>query len=168
MAPNFPTVEGNLPAHADAQGKLTRWTVDVNTGAIDREQTLDVASEFPRIDDRFAASRHRHGYIAAASQRSKGDGGLFHEITHIDYDSGRIKSWDAGFGNAVSEPVFVEKSGDATEGEGWLLATLFDSQTTTSSLVILDAQAVEDGPLAKARLDHRIPYGFHGSWRSGR
>ena len=168
MAPNFPTADGSLPAHADAQGKLTRWTVDVKTGAIDREQTLDVASEFPRIDDRFAASRHRHGYIAAASKRSKGDGGLFHEITHIDYESGSVKSWDAGCGNAVSEPVFVEKSGGAEEGKGWLLATLFDSQTTTSSLVILDAQAVEDGPIAKAKLDHRIPYGFHGSWRSGR
>ena len=55
VAPNFPNADGSIPAHADAQGKLTRWTLDVDTGAIDRQQTLDVASEFPRIDDRFAA-----------------------------------------------------------------------------------------------------------------
>ncbi|MGB1334694.1 MAG: carotenoid oxygenase family protein, partial [Luminiphilus sp.] len=166
VAPNFPNADGSIPAHADAQGKLTRWTLDIETGAIDRQQTLDVASEFPRIDDRFTASRHRHGYIAAASQRAKGDGGLFHEIAHIDCDTGHVSSWDAGFGNGVSEPVFVEKNASSKEGEGWLLATVYDSKAGTSSMVILDAQAVNDGPVAVAKLDHRIPYGFHGSWRN--
>jgi carotenoid cleavage dioxygenase len=33
-------------------------------------------------------------------------------------------------------------------------------------MVVLDAQAVSDGPVAVAKLDHRIPYGFHGSWRN--
>jgi carotenoid cleavage dioxygenase len=32
-------------------------------------------------------------------------------------------------------------------------------------LVILDAASVAAGPVATARLDHRIPFGFHGSWR---
>ena len=168
VAPNFPSADGSNPAHADAQGKLTRWTVDVNSGRIDRDRTLDVASEFPRIDDRFATARHRHGFIASASQRAKGDGGLFNEITHVDYDSGKVQTWDAGIGNGVSEPVFVEKGPNSLEGDGWLLATIYTAKTATSSLVILDAQAVSDGPVATARLDHRVPYGFHGSWRPNR
>ena len=72
----------------------------------------------------------------------------------------------AGFGNGVSEPVFVEKNVSSKEGEGWLLATVYDSKASTSSMVILDAQAVNDGPVAVAKLDHRIPFGFHGSWRN--
>ena len=91
---------------------------------------------------------------------------MFHEITHIDCDTGDVSTWDAGFGNGVSEPVFVEKNSGAKEGEGWLLATVYDSHKSTSSLVILNAQAVGDGPVAVAKLDHRIPYGFHGSWRN--
>ena len=166
VAPNFPSANGKLAEYADAQGKLTRWSLDVATGKIDREQTLDVASEFPRIDDRFAAARHRHGYLATASQRSRGDGGVLHEIMHVDYHSEKTQSWDAGVGNAVSEPVFVQKAADAAEGEGWVLATVFEGQSNTSSMVILDAQAVADGPVATAKLDHRIPHGFHGSWRS--
>jgi len=165
VAPNFPNVDGSIPAYDDAQGKLTRWTLDVKTGVIDRQQTHHVAAEFPRIDDRFAAARHRHGFIAGASQRTKGDGGLFHEIRHIDCETGKVQTWDAGFGNGVSEPVFVEKSADAKEGQGWLLATVYDNHSATSSMVILNAEAVEDGPIATAKLDHRIPYGFHGSWR---
>ena len=165
VAPNFPDRDGTLPGHADAQGRLTRWRVDVSTGEIDRELLLDVAAEFPRIDDRFAMSRHRHGYLATASQRQHGDGGLFHEITHIDLESGGRQVWDAGFGAGVSEPVFVQRSEQADEGAGWLLATLFEPERYTSSLVVLDAMAVADGPVAKARLDHRVPFGFHGSWR---
>ena len=165
VAPNFPDPNGNLPGHAEAQGRLTRWQVNVGTGQIDREPLVDVAAEFPRIDDRFAMGRHRHGFLATASQRQRGDGGVFHEITHIDLDSGQQQVWDAGFGSGVSEPVFVERSKTADEGAGWLLATVFEPDRHTSSLVVLDAMAVADGPVAMVRLDHRVPFGFHGSWR---
>ena len=72
VAPNFPDPDGNLPGHAQAQGRLTRWRLDVSTGQIDREPLLDLAAEFPRIDDRFAMGRHRHGFLATASQRDSG------------------------------------------------------------------------------------------------
>ena len=31
---------------------------------------------------------------------------------------------------------------------------------------ILDAENIDAGPLARAMLDHRVPFGFHGNWRS--
>ncbi|MCH9785593.1 MAG: carotenoid oxygenase family protein, partial [Gammaproteobacteria bacterium] len=130
-----------------------------------REPVLDVASEFPRMDERYTGHRHRHGYIAAASTRQRGDKGLFHEITHVDLDSGRTQTWDAGVGNGVSEPVFVPESDRAGEGAGWLLATVYKAADNNSDLVILNAAAVNEGPVATIRLDHRIPFGFHGSWR---
>lgn len=166
VAPNFPLVDGTLPSYADAQGKLVRWHINMKTGEVRQESVLDVASEFPRIDERFTASRYRHGYIAAASTRQRGDGGLFHEITHVDMDSGNVKTWDAGVGNGVSEPVFVPESAGSAEGEGWLLATVYKHATMNSELVVLNAAAVDDGPVASVRLDHRVPFGFHGSWRA--
>jgi len=63
----------------------------------------------------------------------------------------------------TSEPIFVA-SGE-TEGEGYLLANLYDAREDKSQLVILDAQNVSDGPIARAYLDHRVPFGFHGNWR---
>ena len=58
-------------------------------------------------------------------------------------------------------------SKDAAEGEGFLLAHVYDANRGASHLAIMDAQNVAAGPLAKAYLDHRIPYGFHGNWRNG-
>lgn len=165
VAPNFPLADGSLPSFGDAQGKPMRWHINMNNHEITRERVLDIASEFPRFDERFTASRYRHGYIAAASQRQRGDGGLFHEITHLDLDSGRINTWDAGFGNGVSEPVFVPAHQHSAEGEGWLLANVYLAAERRSDLVILNAEAVQDGPVATVHLDHRVPFGFHGSWR---
>jgi len=57
-------------------------------------------------------------------------------------------------------------SSTAEEGEGFLLAHVYDASRGASHLAIMDAQNVAAGPLAKAYLDHRIPYGFHGNWRN--
>ena len=165
VAPNFPLADGSLPSYSDAQGVVKRWSINLGTEEISRELVLDVACEFPRLDERFSGNRYRHAYIAAATQRQRGDGGLFHEITHFDLDNGKIQTWDAGLGNGVSEPVFVPRSAAAAEGEGWILATVYSSAQCVSELVVLNALAVEDGPVATVQLNHRIPFGFHGSWR---
>ena len=166
VAPNFPDTDGNLPGFTEAQGTLTRWQLDLATGAVERTPLLDLACEFPRIDDRYAMKRHTQAFLATASQRQRGDGGLFHEVTHLNLESGATQVWDAGLGNGVSEPVFVPRHARADEGDGWLLATVYEATSQASSLVILDATAVSQGPIATARLDHRIPFGFHGSWRT--
>jgi carotenoid cleavage dioxygenase len=30
--------------------------------------------------------------------------------------------------------------------------------------VVLDAQAIDKGPIATAELPRRVPFGFHGNW----
>ena len=69
---------------------------------------------------------------------------------------------------AVSEPVFVPTSEGAAEGEGWLLCVVYDEGRDTSDLVVLDARDLERGPIARARVPHRVPLGFHGCWLSTR
>ncbi|MEO0981387.1 MAG: carotenoid oxygenase family protein [Pseudomonadota bacterium] len=164
-APNFPAADGTPPPFEAAQGKLARWTIDLKTGRFEEKELCGLSSEFPRIDDRFAARMHRHGYLATASDRQRGDGGIFNEISHVDLGDGSIETWRAGPNDGVSEPVLVPKSDQAGESEAWVLATVFRAEERRSDLVILDAQSVAAGPVATARLDHRVPYGFHGIWR---
>jgi carotenoid cleavage dioxygenase len=129
------------PEFTEAQGTLTRWRLDLATGAVERTPLLDLACEFPRIDDRYAMKRHTQAFLATASQRQRGDGGVFHEVTHLNLESGATQVWDAGLGNGVSEPVFVPRHASADEGDGWLLATVYEATSQASSLVILDATA---------------------------
>jgi len=161
-APLFPNADGSPGAPAAAI--LRRWTFDLagNTDTIKRETLDDMAGEFPRIDDRRTGLSYRHGWFAARSGHARDV--RYDAIAHIDHSTGRRAIYALPQGDVTSEPVFVERS--AAEGDGWLLAVVYRASEDRSDLLVLDAQAVEAGPVATASLPRRVPFGFHGNWRA--
>ena len=69
-------------------------------------------------------------------------------------------------GDSPGEPVFVPRSADADEGDGWLVATVYRGGADRSDFVVFDAQDVAAGPIAVAKSPRRVPFGFHGNWRA--
>jgi carotenoid cleavage dioxygenase len=63
-----------------------------------------------------------------------------------------------------SECVFVPRAADSAEGDGWVLTYVWDAQSNTSDLVIIDTSNFDGEPVAKVKLPVRVPFGFHGSW----
>ena len=109
---------------------------------------------------------YRHGYYAAGIGDHPPEISL-NSIAHMDHQTGKKEFYSLTNLDAVGEPVFVPKSNEANEGEGYLIATAYNGAENTSDLMVLDAQNVSDGPIGKAKLPHRIPHGFHGNWRQG-
>lgn len=165
QAPLFPLPDGTPGDPKKATPRLTRWTFDLsrNTDDYQWERLNDIACEFPRLDERFIGSKYRYGYVACDTDAEFKIGG-FNGIGRIDHQTGQLDVYDVGEGRATNEPIFVPKSEHSAEGEGFLLANIYDSARQASQLIILDAENVTDGPLATAYLDHRIPFGFHGNW----
>jgi carotenoid cleavage dioxygenase len=62
------------------------------------------------------------------------------------------------------EPVFVPRTPDADEDDGWVLAYSYDTATHRSDVVILHAQDFTAAPVATIHLPARVPFGFHGNW----
>jgi carotenoid cleavage dioxygenase-like enzyme len=66
------------------------------------------------------------------------------------------------------EPVFVPKSPTSEEGDGWLLTFIYDSNTHTSDMYVLEASDLST--VAVAKLPYHIHYTFRkfslGSLRS--
>jgi carotenoid cleavage dioxygenase-like enzyme len=62
--------------------------------------------------------------------------------------------------------VFIPRHKDAAEDEGWVMGLVVNMQDETTDLVILDAQAFGDAPVASIHIPHRVPPGFHGNWIS--
>jgi len=145
---------------------LTRWTLDLGseTETYDVELLDDRKCEFPRLDERFAGLQYRFGYMACDS-RPKEKAGLFNSIARVDHLTGKTTMHELPVGCATNEPVFVPTNSDSKEGEGVLLANVFDGNLNSSHLLVLDAENVDSEPLAVAHLDHRIPFGFHGNWK---
>ncbi len=163
-APLFPDADGTRAANAPA--RLVRWTIDLagDSDAIKREPLDDLAGEFPRFDERRAGLSYRHGWFAANTGRP---GDLhFDAIAHVDLGSGKRAVYELPLGDATGEPVFVPRSADAAEGDGWLLAVAYRGAEDRSDLLVFDAGDVTAGPVAAVHAPRRVPFGFHGNWRS--
>ena len=165
QAPLFPMPDGTPGDPKKAVPRLTRWTFDLGKNSDDYkwERLNDIACEFPRLDERYTGLEYRYGYMACDTNPQFKVGG-FNAIGRFDHRSGKLETWDVGAACATNEPIFVPKSQSSAEGEGYVLANVYDAERKASHLVILDAQNVAAGPLATAYLDHRVPFGFHGNW----
>ncbi len=153
-APMFPRADGGPPG--STRSRLSRWRVDP-TGRrhVERETLDDRPGEFPRIDDRYAGQSYRHGFRTGPDAD---------EIVHHDLHRQIRRSYVPPGGDRLSEAVFVPASSDGPEGEGWLMTVVYRPDHDGSALLILDATAVEKGPVAIVQLPRRVPFGFHGSW----
>jgi carotenoid cleavage dioxygenase len=165
QAAAFPAADGGRTPEDELRQYLTRWTLDLESEAPVVVQRLsEVVCEYPRMDERRTGRPYRYGFVAA--EGGPGTGDLSHRaIGCYDHVAGEMRLWRAPARCAVSEPVFAPRPGTGAEGEGWLLATIFDESRNASHLAVLDAQRLEQGPVARAFLDHRVPAGFHGSFR---
>lgn len=159
-APLFPNADGSNAQ--PSPGRLTRWTLDLDGGTDGfAVQTLDdLPGEFPRIDDRRSGLPTRFGAIAAEPGTAAGT----NAIAWYDLETGGRTVYRLPDGDATSESVFVPRSADAPEGDGWLLATIWRRAENRSDLVVLDTQGIDRGPVATVQLSHRVPFGFHGNF----
>jgi carotenoid cleavage dioxygenase len=83
---------------------------------------------------------------------------------HLDMSTGDSQTWWVGDTSSTQEPIFARKSADAAEGEGYVLCVVNRRAEHRSDLVILDAQRMEEGPIATVKIPVRLKYGIHGNW----
>jgi len=162
VAPLFPLADGSRGQQAGAY--LVRWTFDLNdaSNVIKEEQLDDLAGEFPRYDERFTFKANRHGWYS--TQTAKPGDIRTNGLSHFDLTTRKRTDWVSGAGDAVSEPVFVPRSADAPEGDGWIVAVQYLASEARSDFLVFDGQAMDKGPIARAKMPRRVPLGFHGNW----
>lgn len=171
-APGLPDAEGRAGDPAAMAARLCRWTFDMagESRGFQREYLDDLVAEFPRIDERYTGRRNRRGfYTCHATPRARDDtqSVLYDSLARFDFDTGERSLYTLPNGDVVSEPVFVPRDEGSAEGDGWLLAVVWREDERRSDLLVLDATDLPAGPVAVARLPHRVPFGFHGTWRPG-
>ena len=148
---------------AEGMAALVRLRIDLTTGRVATE-TFEAgsANEFPRIDPRRVARRHRYAYIACNPPGVVD--GLQQRITRIDLDGGPAVAHDFGPGGYPGEPVFIPASADGPEDEGTVVTVVFDAGDGRSRIVGLDARDLAAAPLFVAPLRHHVPFSLHGTF----
>jgi carotenoid cleavage dioxygenase-like enzyme len=152
------------PEHGDltrSAPTLWRWTVEPGATRVREEQLSDRPQEFPTIDDRRRGSFHRYAYsVGLGTGRDRAGRTVFKH----DLVAGTVEAHEVGPGRTVDEAVFVPRSPDSAEDDGWLLAVANDAGADRSEVLVLDARQPSAPPVAVVHLPVRLPAGCHASW----
>jgi carotenoid cleavage dioxygenase len=85
-------------------------------------------------------------------------------LIKYDFSNGNSQIHEFGAGRYGGEAVFVPRPGATAEDDGWLITFVYDKESGTSELVVVNAQDVTATPVARVIVPQRVPYGFHGAW----
>ena len=143
--------------------RLWRWVIDLEKGTVSEEQLDDGACDFPRINDQLIGLKSEYGYCMQLKTDVE-DLTFGEHLFKYHLESGKRTDHHLGTNVAGGEPVFASKPEPSCEDEGWILSLVHERETRQSKLVIIDAQAFDQEPVAEILIPQRVPYGAHGSW----
>jgi carotenoid cleavage dioxygenase len=154
---------GHMMAYVDEhsfQPRLHRWRFNLRDGTTCEERLDDRILEFGMIDARVAGRKHRYVYSTTA----KPGWFLFNGFVKHDLETGAVTELMLGEGRYASEAPFAPRVGGTAEDDGWLVSFVTDENRGTSECILIDAQRLEDGPVCRIALPHKISSGTHSHW----
>lgn len=145
--------------------QLWRLIIDLGRGTVSTDRIGEFGAEFVRPNEGVMGRKHRYGYMAGTHAPAPDNKGFNCLIKH-DYETDRTQFQHlcSAYEMLPGEPIYVSRPDATAEDDGWILAVWFDPRRNASELVILAAQDFDGEPIARIKLDHRVPPGFHGNW----
>ena len=144
-----------------------RWEIDLDKESVTSKQMADFNSEFPRHNESFTGRKHRFAYYAATRTGRFCENWLFDHVAKHDLDTGNVEYQNVGAElTSPGEPLFVPRANGKAEDDGWVLSMWRDESRDCSEIVVQAAQDFAARPVARIKLNQRVPMGFHGNWVS--
>ena len=144
--------------------KLHRWRFNLADGTT-REAHLDERiMEFGMFNQRFAGRQ-------LSLCLFDGDPARLVPVQRLRQDRPRDRGAGpntAAPGRYASEAPFAPRIGATAEDDGYLVSFVTDENTGTSECVLLDARRIEDGPVCRIALPHKLCSGTHSCWADRR
>ncbi|RIX70405.1 carotenoid oxygenase family protein, partial [Acidovorax cavernicola] len=147
----YPDIHGHPTPAQDGKPTITRLTFDLSDPQDNCRLTpvAGAVGEMPRLDERYAMSAYRWGYIKTPTG-----------VGRIDWKHFKIDQHPVA--GSTQEPVFVPRSADAPEGSGYLLCVANMTEARHAVLLVLDAEDIQAAPTAIVKLPFLLPGAFHG------
>ena len=161
----------------EIQGALTRWTVDMSKAEKQIvERPLGPPGDLCRLADADQGRPYNRAWYLSMNPEAKGPpmlggpvGANFNCLLRIEPGNGRITMMETPPGAAISEPAHVPS---AQPGHGGWLVMVIDIPNSpnpsdyASELWVVEADAVENGPVARVKTGLPLRSQVHGTWVS--
>jgi all-trans-8'-apo-beta-carotenal 15,15'-oxygenase len=157
-----------FPAVRPAQP--VRYVIDTEAAKVVERRVIDDhrMCDFPAIDPRRAGRDYRDFWVLALSASDRPGRKFFDQVVRFDWQEGRAASvWTAPkLCYLGGEPVMIPDP--SKDRGGVVICQQFDAQEQRSSMLLFDALDLAAGPVARLRLRHPVPLGFHASFHGMR
>ncbi len=141
--------------------RLDQFVIDTNTFEIKRKERVPVIPvDMPNFNG--DAKPCKYSYFLGA-ERPEG-WFPFRQIVKLDLETFESAVYDVGDGRVASEPMFVPRSSQKSEDDGFVLSIVHDADEKRSQLLIWDAENFSRGPIAECSLGRLFPWCVHGSF----
>lgn len=164
MMPDFPGAEVNKKLFAGDDsgtpaGQLTRFILNLEDQSVERSILSPYLGELPSFHPSLTGKDYQ--YVWSLGLPAEADYQILDGIQKVDVKNvqAEVKSLHP---HLPGEPLFIPKPGAKAEDEGYLATLVFNSVEKSTWLYLFDARNLEE--IAKARLPHNIPVGFHGKF----
>jgi len=165
----------------EIQGALTRWSVDMTADELSiAERPLGPPGDLCRVEDAVQGRPYDRAWYLSMNPEAKGPpmlggpvGANFNCMLRINPNTGQLSMMETPPGAAISEPAHVVSP---EEGHGgWLLTVIDipngppgagDPSDYSSELWVVEADAIEKGPIAKVKTGKALRSQVHGTWVS--
>eukprot|EP00804_Cyclotella_cryptica_P023620 CCRYP_011949-RC/>CCRYP_011949-RC protein AED:0.03 eAED:0.03 QI:295/0.5/0.66/1/0.5/0.66/3/218/662 len=144
---------------------LWRYQVHPRNGFISKDCIANEQIYFGVINSQKSGAMHR--YIYAAIGATGEDVAPPQGIVKYDCKSNTQESWFPESYEFCGEPMYASGIGDTSEDAGYILSVLFNGKEEESEVVVLRADNISQGPIARIPLGMAVPHGNHGCFASG-
>jgi carotenoid cleavage dioxygenase len=144
--------------------KLHRWRFNLRDGTTREERLDERIVEFGMFNQRFAGRKYRYAYSTVTLPGWF----LFNGFVKSDLWTGASTEYHLPEGRYASEAPFAPRIGSTEEDDGYLVSFVTDETTGTSECILLDARRIEDGPICRIALPHKLCSGTHSCWADRR
>lgn len=145
--------------------RLWKWTIDLDLGSVKEEQIDDAPCDFPRIDDRKIGFKNDYGYFTTLKTDVESLT-IGRHLLKYDLVNDKRLTHDLGENVTGGEALFVPRTANSSEDDGWVISLAYEAETDRSKLLIINSQDFESAPVAEIYAPQRVPNGAHGSWVS--
>lgn len=142
-----------------ARPHLTRYRIGPTSAVATEERLTEHTGELATIHPQRVSRRHRYTWMTGSplERRAPFSTGI------LKVDGERRASLFRDFApHLTGEPVFVPRPGGADEDDGWLLSMHYTDDPRSCHLLVLDARDLTT--VARLRMPHTTPLGFHGTF----
>lgn len=158
----YERIRANLDKHNNPT-RMYRWRFNLASGRTSELQIDEEITEFPVCSNDYLGRPYRYSYNVLYK---KGDW-LFSGLKRFDMRSGATARFEYGEGRYGSEPQVARALNARAEDDGYVISMIADIETDTSEIMILRADDIAAGPVARIILPERMGIGTHACWVEG-